>query len=98
MTPVTNRLGTKLGHWDTMDEGPTPEPWAYVGGHKVYRKDSCTLDHRPVPARRYFGLWQCACCGGIIAPALRRLRVLKLQAFRVDPNHTNGHDTNGRAA
>ena len=83
------------GYLDLMDEGPVKEPWAYVGGHKVYRKDSCTMDHRPVPARRYFGLWQCACCNGIIAPVLRKLRRLKLEAFKPEPPHANG---NGRAA
>lgn len=58
--------------YDCIDDGPLKEPHALVAGHKVYRKEACTLDHRPVPARTYLGLKQCACCFGIIAPRLRR--------------------------
>lgn len=77
---VGNRV---LGHWDDkLEDGPTPEPFVFVDGHKVYRKESCTLDHKPVRARRYFGLWQCRCCNGLIVPSLRRQRVLRFVAYK----------------
>jgi hypothetical protein len=92
---VTNRV---LGHWDDkLEEGPTPEPFVIVDGHKVYRKESCTLDHKPVRARRYFGLWQCRCCNGLIVPSLRRKRVISLVAYKHGGTHTNGHNGNGHS-
>lgn len=70
--------------YDDLESGPLIEPSASVAGHKVYRKEACTMDHRAgnrrggitttVPARRYLGLWQCAACGGIVAPTLRHRR------------------------
>lgn len=69
--------------WDDLENGPLYEPRAVIAGHKVYRKEACTHDHRvmrpdgrltnTVPARYYFGLRQCAACFGIVAPGLRRL-------------------------
>lgn len=59
---------------DTMDQGPLREPFAFVLGHKVYRKEACTYDHKPVAGRQYFGLHQCSACFGIIAPGLKRIR------------------------
>lgn len=89
------------GHWDdTLDEGPVREPSLYVAGHKVYRKESCTLDHKPVGARRYMGLWQCRCCNGIIAPGLRKVRTLTIAPFKSEAHgNGNGHSNgNGKAA
>lgn len=94
------------GHWDdTLDEGPLREPSAVIGGHKVYRKESCTLDHkvrRPdgsiahsVPSRRYFGLWQCGCCDGLIVPRLRYARTITLAKYKGD-GHTNGNGNGHR--
>lgn len=90
--PVSSQTGVPVtGHRDDeMDTGPLREPWKIVQGHKVYRKEACTLDHKPVAARRYFGLWQCSCCHGIIAPALRKLRVLRLGAHVIEETHVNG--------
>lgn len=59
--------------YDNLDSEKYREPRAMVAGHKVYRKEACTMNHRPIPARSYLGLKQCACCFGIIAPELRRL-------------------------
>lgn len=87
------------GHWDdTLDEGPVKEPSAIVAGHKVYRKESCTLDHKPVPARRYMGLWQCRCCDGIIAPRLRTTRTITLAKYKQGEGHTNGNGKHKEAA
>ena len=85
---MTNRIAS----WDALEDGPLAEPFEMVRGHKVYRKESCTLDHKPVRARKYLGLWQCRCCDGIIAPRLRRKRFLSLSPI-VTGGHMNG---NGR--
>ena len=51
-------MTSRLGQWDDrMDEGPLVEPSMIVQGHddypghKVYRKEACTLDHRVRNAR-----------------------------------------------
>ena len=87
---MSNRV---RGHWDDqLEDGPLKEPKTVVNGHLVYRKESCTMDHRPVAARKYFGLWQCSACFGIIAPSLRRLRMIRLRELKVeDVLHTNGN-------
>ena len=90
---TTNRIES----WDALEDGPLAEPWQVVGGHKVYRKESCTLDHKPVRARKYFGLWQCRCCDGIIAPQLRRTRTLSLAPI-VMRAHTNGNGNHKEVA
>lgn len=94
---------------DVLDDGPLKEPHTIVQGQKVYRKESCTLDHRvraadggiahSVPARKYFGLWQCGCCGGLIAPSLRRkARTITLGKYNADAGHANGNGNGARGA